>query len=384
MKIRFRIAVGSLLAMSLVGLGLAAGPAGASDPADCTVTGTPGSDTLRGTAEADVICGFGGRDTILGAGGGDELRGGPGADQISGGGGDDSVTGGPGKDSMKGQAGDDFLDGGTSPDQLAGGPGDDALMGGPGTDGIDPGAGSDVCAPDSGDRVAGACPVDNTGPELTWVDVPTTVEAGTSFTATFSLKDPSGVYPGSASVGIGGSPGWITSWCGLRLEAELVSGTLTDGVWSVGCLVPEWAVNDPYSLWPGAQDNFGNSTLGDWVEFEVFGGDPDNQAPIISEVDIPASVEPGSSVTITWRATDESGVRGVPYPWVYIPGPGGVLYGPGVEEPRRTSGTALDGTYAQTFTLPADSPSGTYPVYISVTDEPGNKTYQQYGSFTVG
>ena len=39
---------------------------------------------------------------------------------------------------------------------------------------------------------------------------------------------------------------------------------------------------------------------------------------------------------------------------------------------------------AQTFTLPANSPSGTYAVYISVRDELGNKTYEQYGSFTVG
>jgi hypothetical protein len=122
----------------------------------------------------------------------------------------------------------------------------------------------------------------------------------------------------------------------------------------------------------------------DWIEFTVIGGSADNQAPIVSEVVIPKSVAPGETVTITWQASDPSGVS-VAYPWIYLPGPPwGVLYGPGVEAPVLTSGDAIDGTYSQTFTLPADAPSGAYPVYISVRDELGNKTYQQYGSFTVG
>ena len=379
--------VGFAVAATTLGAA-SASQASAESPTDCTIIGTPERDILRGTAGSDVICGFEGNDVIFGRGGNDEIFAGPGSDRVSGGGGSDSVEGGPGKDRLAGDAGGDYFDGGTGPDSLSGGTGDDALMGGPGTDGIDPGAGSDVCAPDSADRVAGACPVDSTGPTLTWLEVPESLEAGSTLTATFSLEDPSGVAPGSATASIGGSPGWITTWCGFRMDAELVSGTETDGIWSVSCDVPENAVSDPYSLWAGAQDNFGNSTISggtaDWIEFVVVGGSDDNRAPVVSDVSIPDSVEPGETVTISWRAADPSGVSGA-YPWVYLPGPPwGVLYGPGVEEPVRTSGDATDGTYSQTLTLPANSPSGSYAVFISVRDELGNKTYEQYGSFTVG
>ena len=381
---RNRIAKAAALFASVAGLLVAAGPAAASSPPECTITGTPGADVLRGTAGSDVICGFEGNDAVFGRGGSDTILGGPGGDRISGGAGSDSVEGGPGKDTLAGDGGGDYFDGGTGPDSLSGGSGDDALMGGPGRDGINPGAGTDVCAPDGADRVTGTCDTDVTGPEFSWVEVPSTVEAGTTFTATFSLKDPSGVTPGSATASIGGSPGWITNWCGFRMDAELVSGTRTDGVWSVSCDVPENAVSDPYSLWAGAQDNFGNSTLADWIEFVVVGGSDDNRAPVISEVSIPATIEPGETAAITWRVSDPSGVSGT-YSWVYLPGPPwGVLYGAGVEAPVRTSGDAFDGTYSQTFTLPADSPSGNYAVYISLRDELGNKTYEQYGSFTVG
>jgi hypothetical protein len=381
--LRNRIARAFAVAAIASGLAVAAAPATASTAPDCTITGTPGADTLRGTPGDDVICGLGGNDTIFGGGGSDEIFGGPGADRISGGGGDDSAEGGAGRDAVNGNGGDDFLDGGISPDQLIGGPGDDALSGGPGADGINPGTGSNTCAPDSADRVAGQCEVDTTGPTVTWLDFPSSIEAGSTLTATFSLKDPSGVTPESATASIGGAPGWITTWCGFRMDAELISGTVTDGVWSVSCQVPANAVSDPYSLWAGAQDNFGNSTLADWVEFVVVGGSEDNQAPVVSEVVIPASIEPGETATISWRTSDPSGVNGA-YPWAYLPGPPwGVLYGPGIEAPVMTSGDATDGTYSQTFTLPAGSPSGTYVVYISVRDELGNKTYKQYGSFEV-
>lgn len=379
---QFRLPSILALVISIAGLALAASPASASSP-ECTITGTNRAETLRGTAADDVICGRGGNDTIFAGGGADQIYGGPGADRISAGPGDDSSEGGRGRDSVNGDAGDDYLGGGVNSDQLGGGPGDDALDGGPGTDTIDPGTGTNTCARDSEDQVAGSCEIDTGGPAVAWLDFPPTVEAGSTLTATLSVSDPSGISPGSVTASVGGDPGWITNWCGFRIDAELVSGTETDGVWSVSCDVPANAVNGTYSLWAGAQDNFGNSTLADWVEFTVVGGNDDNQAPTVSDVSIPASIQPGETATITWRVSDPSGVSGA-YPWVYLPGPPwGVLYGPGIGAPVRTSGDATDGAYSQTFTLPADSPSGTYAVYISVRDELGNKTYMQYGSFSV-
>lgn len=382
---RGAISAVALLFTLLAGSTLMSAPASASSAGvNCTIRGTAAADTLRGTPGDDVICARAGNDRIFGGGGDDQILAGAGADLVFGGVGSDSVEGGPGTDFLSGNMGNDVLDGGINPDRLDGGPGDDILNGGPGTDGINPGTGSNTCAPDSTDRVNGACAVDDAGPTFSWVDVPATVEAGTTFTATFSLEDPSGIATGSATASIGGAPGWITTWCGFRIEARLVSGTETDGVWSVSCDVPEGAVSDPYSLWAGAQDNLGNSALADWAEFVVVGGSDDNQAPVISDVSIPASVQPGETVTITWRASDPSGVAGT-YPWIYLPGPPwGVLYGPGIGGPERISGDANDGTYAQTFTLPANSPSGTYAVYISVRDGLGNRTYEQYGSFTSG
>lgn len=383
--------VPGLLALSVslvvVSFALISAAAVSAAPSACTITGTSGPDLLRGTATADVICGFRGNDTILGGAGNDTILGGPGNDRISGGNGADTIAGGSGMDIIGGDAGGDFLEGEIGPDRLSGGSGNDGLSGGTGNDTIIPGTGSNICAPDDADRVTGSCVIDAVSPTFNWLDVPGTVEAGSVFTATFSLKDPIGISPGSATVGIGGSSGWITNWCGFRVDAELVSGSMTDGIWSVSCDVPETAVNDPYSLWAGAQDNFGNSTVSggtaDWIEFTVVGGRTDNQAPVVSEVSIPASIEPGETATITWRTSDPSGVEGA-YPWTYLPGPPwGVLYGPGVEAPVRISGDATDGTYAQTFTLPMDSPRGTYRVYISVRDELGNKTYENYGSFTV-
>lgn len=382
---RKRITVrAAILAISFVGLAFNTAPAGAADLPECTITGTPSADTLRGTSRDDVICGRGGNDTVFAGGGDDEVYGGPGADQISGGGGDDSAEGGPGNDRIGGDGGGDFLDGGSSPDRLSGGPGDDALMGGPGTDGINPGPGSDTCASDSADRISGACSVDITGPTIELLDFPSPIEAGGTLTATFALKDPSGVDAGSPNAKVGGAPGWITTWCGFPIMAELVSGSGTDGVWSVTCPVPTNAVNDPYALFFSAQDSFGNASWFDNAEFRVTGGSDDNRAPVVTDVVIPEGVEPGETVTITWRAADPSGVSGA-YPWVYLPGPPwGVLYGPGIGAPVRTSGDATDGSYSQTFTLPENSPAGTYAVFISVRDELGNKTYEQYGSFIVG
>lgn len=390
------------IAAAVIAAGLVfAVPALADDPG-CTISGTSRADVLKGTPGNDVICGLGGNDVILGAGGNDVLNGGDGNDRISGdagndnvigGGGNDILNGGVGTDTVRGDAGNDsiggdpgndVLNGGAGSDQLAGGAGNDALQGGAGLDRLDPGTGADTCAPDASDRVSGSCSIDRDGPVAAWVDLPSTVTAGTTLAATFSLRDRSSVNPGSPNLTIGGAPGWITSWCGFPIMASLASGTLADGIWSVSCAVPITAVTDPYSLWVNAQDSFGNPGRLN-ADFAVVGGASDNQAPAITDVAIPAKANPGETITIRWRAADPSGVKDTPYPWVYRPAPQfGVIHGSGVEAPVLTSGTALDGTWSQTITLPADSVNGSYAVYISVRDELGNKTFEQYGSFTVG
>jgi len=370
------------------------------------IRGGEGNDRIYGEGGNDIISGDAGNDSVSGGIGSDRLNGGVGNDQVSGGDSSDMISGDSGNDSVNGDAGsdtvhgdigtdavsggvgNDVLNGGVGNDQVSGGVGDDALMGGAGTDQIYAGTGADTCAADSADRVSGACTVDKTGPTVAWITVPSAVTAGETFTATFSLKDPSSIDPNSPNVKIGGASGWVTTWCGdggsFPLMAARVSGTIAEGVWSVTCKVPDKAVNDRYSLFISAQDSFANSADFSSADFTVVGGSADNVAPLISDVVIPTSVKPGETITLTWRASDPSGVKDTPYPWVYRPAPQfGVIYGPGVEAPVRTSGTAFDGAYSQTLTVPANSVNGTYYLYISVRDELGNKTYENYGSFTV-
>jgi hypothetical protein len=130
--------------------------------------------------------------------------------------------------------------------------------------------------------VAGACTVDTTGPAIAWVNVPSTIEAGKTFTATFSLRNPSNVDPQSPNVRIGGAPGWIVNWCGFPVLATRTSGTAVDGIWSVSCAVPATAVTGSYSLFVAAQDFFGNSTMLSPAptkgEFDLTGGNADDNA----------------------------------------------------------------------------------------------------------
>ena len=133
----------------LVGIVLAGALAFApqADAVRCSKKGTSRGDILRGTAKRDVFCGLGGSDRIIGRGGNDVLIGGPGHDNIQ---------GGPGNDTLDGGRGDDRLDGGTGKDKLRGGAGDDVLIPGLGDDSANGGAGIDLGSFTLGGAVAGA------------------------------------------------------------------------------------------------------------------------------------------------------------------------------------------------------------------------------------
>jgi hypothetical protein len=419
---RGRTALYAALAATVIGSGFVASPTSASSPT-CTITGTPGNDTLRGTTRSDVICGLGGNDVLIGNGGNDVLNGGAGNDRldggagndvingeagndvivggdgtdtasggagndrIDGGAGNDVIVGGDGTDSVSGGSGNDRIDGSAGNDTVSGGVGSDVLNGGAGADAVTPGTGNDICAADSADRVSGSCSRDTTPPSLTWIDVPSEVTAGTTFTATFSLTDPSGITTGSPAAFLGGASGWVT-WCGFPLEATQVSGSATDGVWQITCSVPEQAVTETYSLFLSAQDFFANSawvspTAGGKGELRVVGGNSDNVAPVISNLVLPESAGPGDTVTFTWDAADTTGVA---YAIVWVYGPNGPISLQSYSNPfsERTTESATEASFSQTIVLPADAAAGTYAAYISTADTLGNKTMQQYASFTVG
>ena len=376
------VAIGcSVLLVALSGASSASTPP-ASTPSDgCTIKGSARADRLVGTSGPDVICGLGGNDVIAGNGGNDTLIGGAGNDRLDGGTGSDLIMGGDGRDT------------------LIGGAQSDQLMGGTGTDQLTAGTAGDTCAVDSADRVNGRCAVDTTGPEITNVQIPTELRAGETLTVWWRVTDSSGIdSPGAGALGgfgpntqmIVGGPSGFLSFCAFPGEGVRISGTATDGVYRSSCDFPTTTPNDTYTVMLRAADVYGNVVSGfsQNYDFKVVNGAADNAVPVISEIRTDASsYAPGDQVTITFRATDETGVAGV-IPWAY--GPNGQLVdasgAPWLAYDLATlvGGDANDGSYSVTLKLSTTAAAGTYNFYFSVRDVLGNRSYEPVGvSFTV-
>jgi hypothetical protein len=348
--------------------------------AACTITGTARADRLVGTARDDVICGLGGNDTLIGNGGNDILMGGPG---------NDTLNGGVGRDVLLGEAGRDTLTGGTQADQFKGGADRDRLIAG---------TAGDTCATDGGDQVTGACQSDLTAPVISEITFSSQVDAGSTLTVAWRVTDSSGIYEMAEGpttwLRIGGTSGWVT-WCDFTLIGSRVSGDRFDGKYEASCVLPVNVVNDQYSLFLGAVDLFGNSTNTDGSDtFTLVNGSSDVAAPVVSDFGLSAAAfAPGDSITLSWRATDETGASYV-IPWAF--GPNGLLvddsgavwmsYG----TPTLVLGDAFDGRYELTVQLSALAIPGTYTIWLSIGDVLGNKVFRPdsmdgipYGSFRV-
>lgn len=322
-------------------------PTTASSPASpvCTITGTAGDDVLVGTRGRDVICGLGGDDRLVGGGGNDVL------------------VGGDGRDRLDGRAGRDVLTGGSGVDRITGG------------------AGADSCAADAADDHTDACAADADGPLIEDVEVPSTVSAGTTVTFTWTAADPSGVI--STNLFLGGPSGRV-GWCPFGRPGELVAGDTFAGTYTASCDVPVDAVNGAYSVFLTASDVLGNTTsTPEGTPFSITGGSDDSASPVVSELVLPAPVEPGQTIVIRWRATDETGVDQT-FPWVAGPdgnliGPDGIFYGtPEDDWATLVSGTPTDGMYETPVTISATIPAATYTIRFTSRDVLGNHTYEQY------
>ena len=375
-------------------------PAPAAPSDGCTITGTARADRLVGTSRADVICGLGGNDVIIGNGGADTLIGGAGNDRLEGGAGADRLAGEAGTDTLLGGEGRDTLVGGDGRDALTGGTQADVFLGGPGVDQVNAGTAGDTCAVDPADPVNGTCARDTTGPQVSDVQIPAELTAGETLTVTWRVTDPSGIdTPGGLFLGgfgpntqalFGGPPGWL-SFCPFPGEPTRISGNSTDGVYQASCDFPATTPNDNYTVILNAADVFGNPVagFGQFYDFRVVGGSDDNVVPAITEIATDkATYAPGDEVTITFRATDDTGVDGV-IPWAY--GPNGQLAGPdgalwlSFDLATLVSGTAQDGTYSVTLQLSETAATGDYSFYFSARDVVGNRAYFPVGaSFSVG
>jgi Ca2+-binding RTX toxin-like protein len=115
-----------------------------------SVTGDAGNDTSTGGAGNDTLSGGLGTDNLSGEVGDDRLLGGDGVDKLSGNDGSDALTGDAGNDIENGGAGDDSINGGAGDDSMLGDAGNDSETGGDGNDAISGGDGNDKLYGDAG------------------------------------------------------------------------------------------------------------------------------------------------------------------------------------------------------------------------------------------
>ena len=166
-----------------------------------------------------------------------------------------------------------------------------------------------------------------------------------------------------------------------RPRRQPVAGTATDGTYTQTCSIPAAVSNGEYQVWIHASDVVGNTRNAADSTFTVTGGSSDVAAPVVASVTHEPAVTAGNTITLTWRLTDASGVT---FTTASIKTSNGVWLsgcgGPGVS---LSSGTATDGTYTQTCTIPDTSPDGTYSVWVEAADVAGNTRNAADSSFIV-
>lgn len=107
----------------------------------------------------------------------------------------------------------------------------------------------------------------------------------------------------------------------------------------------------------------------------------DSTGPSISEFSVPASVDAGSPLTFTWRATDPTTVSstGVTIGWA-----SGIFTRCGFGElGTLISGTRSDGLWSYTCTIPTDAVATQYTVSVHAQDGFGNSTISPARTFSI-
>ncbi|MFM7120660.1 MAG: calcium-binding protein, partial [Gammaproteobacteria bacterium] len=108
----------------------------------------------------------------------------------------------------------------------------------------------------------------------------------------------------------------------------------------------------------------------------------DTTGPEISNVQIPAELPAGETLTVWWRVTDASGIDAPgaralggfgPNTQMIVGGPPGFLaFCPFPGEGFRVSGTSTDGVYKSSCDFPVTTPNDTYTVILRAADVYGN------------
>jgi len=104
--------------------------------------------------------------------------------------------------------------------------------------------------------------------------------------------------------------------------------------------------------------------------------------PVIGNINIsPNAVAQGAPVTVSWSVTDTVAVVGTTL--LLRSATGTATITGCTTTVQRTSGTALDGQYAATCTVPAAQPSGGYFVDVAAIDNAGGSTEDTSATFSV-
>lgn len=217
--------------------------------------------------------------------------------------------------------------------------------------------------------------------QITNVRVPAEVRAGTPLVIRFRMTDPSGYQAPVAFVG--GTSGWVSSWCGFGVAAVRVSGDQRDGEYEISCLVPSNAPSAGYLVSIGCECIFPDvsvDALFVTYDFNVVGGSSDVRVPVImsSRITWFGEIAAGGTFSVSTYATDESGIA---YVVAWVEGPNGRITNDagnpwasdmGLDTITRTG--VVDGEwFVQTITLRDDAAPGRYRIWFSVGDLIGNR-----------
>ena len=218
--------------------------------------------------------------------------------------------------------------------------------------------------------------------QITNVRVPAEVRAGTPLVIRFRMTDPSGYQAPVAFVG--GTSGWVSSWCGFGVAAVRVSGDQRDGEYEISCLVPTNAPSAGYLVSIGCECIFPDvsvDALFVTYDFNVVGGSSDVRVPEIGRAEITSAgvIRAGSTFEVTTLAKDESGIA---YVVAWVDGPNGRI--PNDAGQPWASDMGLDSIvrsqavngweqFVQTITLRDDAAPGRYRLWFSVGDVIGNR-----------
>ncbi|MDH2416852.1 calcium-binding protein [Nocardioides sp. CER19] len=331
----------------------------------CTIVGTKHADVLVGTNRRDVICGRGGNDVIRARGGNDVVDAGPGRDR---------VDGGTGADQLRGRSGDDTILGGAGRDHLYGDAGNDDLDGGPGADVLTGGPGTNWCGNDPADA-GSQCKHDTAAPVIVSAQVlPTTVDVGSGpedVLVRAHITDDTGVA-------------WVLGGLGIDIhvdELRLVSGTVRDGWWQAQAHLDQWTAPGTFALSISVNDWVGHNTFRNPLgTLRVTNSHPDLTPPAVVQLLSPAA---GATVdvrtaartlTISARVTDaDSGVTYVGVGASYRGSDGYWSGGTTMEEAALTRGTAADGVWTGSVTIPRGSIGGTWNITVATVDRAGRQ-----------